>query len=211
MPTGEKSVTRATMMLLGLCLPLTGWAAEPATSGWQLTPFLGYSSSIDFEAMDEPAPMPHSTGIDSLQGESSGNWGLFISREVDDPGMVELLYSHQSTPISPDQPDRLTVDILHFAGALTLSDNLMAPYIGAGIGVTRFVAYDSETAPSMSLALGVQPRLGEHLALRAEVRGYGSLLNDDSAFLCNPEVCAFRVRGDLLTQWQANIGLTLRF
>lgn len=211
MPTGEKSVTRATMMLLGLCLPLTGWAAESATSGWQLTPFLGSSSSIDFEAMDEPAPTPHSTGIDSLQGESSGNWGLFISREVDDPGMVELLYSHQSTPISPDQPDRLTVDTLHFAGALTLSDNLMAPYIGAGIGVTRFDAYDSETAPSMSLALGVQPRLGEHLALRAEVRGYGSLLNDDSAFLCNPEVCAFRVRGELLTQWQANIGLTLRF
>ena len=73
MPTGEKSVTRATMMLLGLCLPLTGWAAEPAASGWQLTPFLGYSSSIDFGAMDEPAPTPHSTGIDSLQGESSGN------------------------------------------------------------------------------------------------------------------------------------------
>ncbi|QJT26159.1 porin family protein [Aeromonas media] len=201
-------MTRATMMVLGLCLPLTGWAAEPAAPGWQLTPFLGYSSSIDFEAMDEPAPTPH---VGSLQGESSGNWGLFISREVDDPGMIELLYSHQSTPVSPDQSDRLTVDTLHFAGALTLSDNLMAPYIGAGIGVTRFDAYDSETAPSMSLALGVQPRLGEHLALRAEVRGYGSLLNDDSTFLCNPEVCAFRVRGDLLTQWQANIGLTLRF
>jgi len=129
------------MMVLGLCLPLTGWAAESAAPGWQLTPFLGYSSSIDFEAMDEPAPTPH---VGSLQGESSG----------------ELLYSHQSTPISPDQPDRLTVDTLHFAGALTLSDNLMAPYLGAGIGVTRFDAYDSETAPSMSLALGVQPRLG---------------------------------------------------
>jgi hypothetical protein len=87
----------------------------------------------------------------------------------------------------------------------------MAPYLGAGIGVTRFDAYESEVAPSMSLALGVQPRLTQRLALRAEVRGYGSLLNDDSAFLCNPEVCAFRVRGDLLTQWQANIGLTLRF
>ena len=199
------------MMVLGLCLPLTGWAAESAAPGWQLTPFLGYSSSIDFEAMDEPAPTPHSTGIDSLQGESSGNWGLFISREVDDPGMVELLYSHQSTPISPDQPDRLTVDTLHFAGALTLLDNLMAPYIGAGIGATRFAAYDSEVAPSMSLALGVQPRLTEHLALRAEVRGYGTLVNDDSQFLCNPDNCVFKVRGELVTQWQANIGLTLRF
>ena len=103
------------------------------------------------------------------------------------------------------------MDTLQFAGALTLSDNLMAPYIGAGIGVTRLDAYDSETAPSMSLALGVQPRLTEHLAVRAEVRGYGALVNDDSQFLCNPEICAFRVRGELITQWQANIGLTLRF
>ena len=204
---------RAGIVIMGLLLPFGQvWSAEgAATSGWQVTPFFGYSSSVDFEANDDPQPVPVSTKLESLQGDSSGSWGLFISKEVDDPGMIELLYSHQSTPVSPDQPDRLTVDTLHFAGALTLSDNLMAPYIGAGIGVTRFDAYDSETAPSMSLALGVQPRLGEHLALRAEVRGYGSLLNDGSTFLCNPEVCAFRVRGDLLTQWQANIGLTLRF
>ncbi len=103
------------------------------------------------------------------------------------------------------------MDTLHFAGALTLSDNLMAPYIGAGIGVTRFAAYDSEVTPSMSLALGVQPRLAEHLALRAEVRGYGSLVNDNNQFLCNPEQCVFKVRGELVTQWQANIGLTFRF
>ncbi|MEI4966228.1 outer membrane beta-barrel protein [Aeromonas caviae] len=201
----------AMWMVPGLLLPLAGWAVEPPATGWQLTPFAGYSSAIDFRAMDEPAPTPHGSDIDTLQGERSGSWGLFISREVDDPGMVELLYSHQSTRVSPELPDRLTVDTLQFAGALTLSDNLMAPYIGAGIGVTRFDAYDSETAPSMSLALGVQPRLTEHLAVRAEVRGYGSLVNDDSAFLCNPEVCAFRVRGELITQWQANIGLTLRF
>ncbi|MNH09407.1 hypothetical protein D3C79_688610 [compost metagenome] len=208
----EKAVMRAGMMVMGLLLPLgQGWAAQPDELGWQLTPFAGYSSSIDFEAMDDPVPTPVATDIDSLQGEGSGSWGFFISKEVDDPGMIELLYSHQSTRISPDQPDKLTVDTLHFAGALTLSDNVMAPYIGAGIGVTRFDAYDSEVAPSMSLALGVQPRLTKQLALRAEVRGYGSLVNEDSQFLCNPEICAFRVRGELITQWQANIGLTLRF
>lgn len=200
-------------MVIGILLPLgQSWGAEPAADlGWQVTPFLGYSSSIDFEKVDEPAPAPVSTSLDALQGESSANWGVFISKEVDDPGMIELLYSHQSTPMSPDQPDRLTVDTLHFAGALILSDHVMAPYIGAGIGVTRFDAYDSEVAPSMSLALGVQPRLTKQLALRAEVRGYGSLVNDDSQFLCNPEICAFRVRGDLVTQWQANVGLSLRF
>ena len=59
--------------------------------------------------------------------------------------------------------------------------------------------------------LGVQPRQTDPRAGRAEVRGYGALVNDDSQFLCNPEICAFRVRGELITQWQANIGLTLRF
>ena len=149
------------IVMMGLLLPFgqawgTGAAAK---TGWQVTPFFGYSSAIDFEASDEVQPVPASTTLDKFQGERSGSWGLFISKEVDDPGMIELLYSHQSTTISPDQPDSLTVDTLHFAGALTLSDNLMAPYIGAGIGVTRFAAYDSEVVPSMSLALGVQPRL----------------------------------------------------
>lgn len=200
-------------MMMGLLLPLgQAWSVEgEATPGWQVTPFFGYSSAIDFEANDDPQPTPVATRLASLQGERSGSWGLFISREVDDPGMIELLYSHQSTRLSPDQPERLTVDTLHFAGALTLSDNLMAPYIGAGIGATRFAAYDSDVAPSMSLALGVQPRLTEHLALRAEVRGYGALVNDNSQFLCNPDQCVFKVRGELVTQWQANIGLTLRF
>ncbi|WP_421301268.1 porin family protein [Aeromonas veronii] len=205
---------RVGIAMMGLLLPLGPvWSAEGATtSGWQVTPFFGYSSSIDFEKSDEVVqPVPVSASFDSLQGQGSGSWGLFISKEVDDPGMIELLYSHQSTTLSPDQPDRLTVDTLHFSGALTLSDNLMAPYIGAGIGVTRFAAYDSEVAPSMSLALGVQPHLAEYLALRAEVRGYGSLVNDNNQFLCNPEQCVFKVRGELVTQWQANIGLTFRF
>lgn len=204
---------RAGIMMMGLLLPFgLAWSADgEAGLGWQVTPFFGYSSSIDFEANDDPQPVPVSTKLESLQGEGSGNWGLFISKEVDDPGMIELLYSHQSTRLSPDQSEWLTVDTLHFAGALTLSDNLMVPYIGAGIGATRFAAYDSEVAPSMSLALGVQPRLTEHLALRAEVRGYGTLVNDNSQFLCNPDDCVFKVRGELVTQWQANIGLTLRF
>lgn len=120
---------RAGIMMMGLLLPLgQAWSADgEAGLGWQVTPFFGYSSSIDFEANDDPQPVPVSTKLESLQGDSSGSWGLFISKEVDDPGMIELLYSHQSTRLSPDQSERLTVDTLHFAGALTLSDNLMAP------------------------------------------------------------------------------------
>jgi len=43
------------------------------------------------------------------------------------------------------------------------------------------------------------------------LRSYGSLVNDNKQFLCNPDQCLFKVRGELVTQWQANAGLTFRF
>ena len=81
-------------MVPGLLLPWRVWAAEPRRRAEQLTPFAGYSSAIDFRAMDEPGPTPHGSDIDTLQGERSGSWGYSSAGEVDDPGMVELLYSH---------------------------------------------------------------------------------------------------------------------
>lgn len=112
---------------------------------------------------------------------------------------MELIYSHESTDLSPEQSDRLSIDYLHFAGALTLADGVR-PYVGAGIGFTRLAAYDSTTRPSLALALGVQPRLSDSIALRAEVRGYGTFINDDSVFICNPTLCNLKVQGEMLTQ-----------
>ena len=85
------------------------------------------------------------------------------------------------------------------------------PYLGAGIGISRFSAYESETRPSLALALGIQPQLNDSVALRAEIRGYGTFLNDNSTFLCNENRCNMHVKGELMTQAQANIGITARF
>jgi opacity protein-like surface antigen len=178
-----------------------GSAPVDNSQKWQVTPFVGYSSSLDFDSSDETT---------NVSAKENQNWGLFISKETPDPGMMELIYSHESTDLSPEQSDKLSIDYLHFAGALTLADGVR-PYVGAGIGFTRLAAYDSSTRPSLALALGVQPRLSDNIALRAEVRGYGTFINDNSEFICNPEICALRVKGEMLTQVQANIGITARF
>ncbi|RQM45252.1 porin family protein, partial [Aeromonas caviae] len=64
---------RAGIMMMGLLLPLgQAWSVEgEATPGWQVTPFFGYSSAIDFEANDDPQPTPVATRLESLQGERS--------------------------------------------------------------------------------------------------------------------------------------------
>lgn len=61
---------RAGIMMMGLLLPFgLAWSADgEAGLGWQVTPFFGYSSSIDFEANDDPQPVPVSTKLESLQG-----------------------------------------------------------------------------------------------------------------------------------------------
>ncbi len=50
--------------------------------------------------MTTPNRRPLPPGWSPCRGRS-GSWGLFISKEVDDPGMIELLYSHQSTRLPP--------------------------------------------------------------------------------------------------------------
>lgn len=171
---------------------------------WQVTPFIGYSSSLDFDATND------STTTDSISAKENQNWGFFLSKETQDPGMIELIYSHETTQLSPTQPDDLQIDYLHFAGALVLGQG-PRPYLGAGIGMSRFSAYESETRPSLALALGIQPQLNDAISLRAEIRGYGTFLNDNSTFLCNENRCNMHVKGELMTQAQANIGITARF
>ena len=167
---------------------------------WQVTPYFGYSSSLDFDSEE----------AGEITGKEHQNWGFFISKETPEPGMMELVYSHETTSLSPSQPDDLQIDYLHFAGALMLGQGVR-PYLGAGIGISRFSAYESETRPSLALALGIQPQLNDSVALRAEIRGYGTFLNDNSTFLCHEERCNMHIKGELLGQAQANLGITARF
>ncbi|MCD8548567.1 MAG: porin family protein [Aeromonadaceae bacterium] len=182
-----------------LCL-LTGLAqAAPAT--WYVTPFAGYASELDFNSQEDTP---------GLHAESAGLWGLALGRQTDDPGSMELLFSQQVSRLSPAQPDRLTLRYLHFAGALH-ADSWLKPYVSAGVGLTHFQAYQSKLRPSLALAVGIQPHLARQLALRAELRGYGTLIDDDSQFLCDPQQCDLRIQGELLPQLQANLGLTFLF
>ena len=156
-----------------LCL-LTGLAQAEAPV-WYLTPFTGYASGLDFDGQDDSP---------GLQADAAGLWGLALGRQTDDPGSMELLFSQQVSRLSPTQPDRLTLRYLHFAGALN-ADTWLTPYVSAGVGLTQFSAYQSRLRPSLALAVGIQPRLSRQLALRAELRGYGTLIDDDSQFRNN--------------------------
>jgi hypothetical protein len=87
-------------------------------------------------------------------------------------------------------------------------------YAVGGIGATFFSpsgpGYDSETKPSANLGFGYYWPLTENVALRAEARGFFTLVDSSGGFLCSGG-CVAVIKGDLFTQYGAMLGLTARF
>jgi hypothetical protein len=62
----------------------------------------------------------------------------------------------------------------------------------------------------MNLGIGYEFPLGERAALRVEARGYATLVNSTGGFLCSGG-CVVNVQGDLVSQGEVQIGLSVRF
>lgn len=62
-------------------------AAEPA---WMVTPYLGYSTQMNFENTDSS----------TLHSKASNNWGLMVHKEVENQGEIGFIYSYQNSDIS---------------------------------------------------------------------------------------------------------------
>ena len=62
----------------------------------------------------------------------------------------------------------------------------------------------------MSLAVGYEHVFNPSLALRAELRGYATLIDSSGGIFCSGG-CVVTLQGDALIQGQALLGLSLRF
>jgi len=86
--------------------------------------------------------------------------------------------------------------------------------VAGGLGATwlspRQDGWQSELRPSMSLALGWEQAISPTVTLRAEVRGYATLIQSSGGFFCSGG-CVVVIRGDSMFQADALIGLSARF
>lgn len=132
----------------------------------------------------------------------------------------ELLFSNsrQKMSMSDDSVTDLDIDVqyLHFGGRVMFKNN--SPFstsIGLGIGGTHFnpgSGYDSEFALSGSISGGMRYELTEQLALRGDLRVYGTLLNSSSSLFCNGDnTCVLSIDGDVYVQADLMAGLEYKF
>jgi hypothetical protein len=188
-----------------LCL-----AALPAAAQTALAIYGGWRGGGSFEQDTSP--------FATVDLKSSASGALALNFAVDASRQVQLLASYQSTDIeagatTPAVP--LKLSYLHFGGTNYFEGPIgRGAYVAAGIGATwmspGLSGLSSEVRPSMNLGLGYEWPIGGGLSLKAELRGWFTLINSNSALFCSGG-CVVAIKGDSLTQVEGLIGLNLAF
>jgi hypothetical protein len=183
--------------------------STPTLAQYAVSVYGGYmaSSGISNATTDNEATM-----------DSSGSFMLVLGKDLDAARELQLQFGQQSTSIAPGggaAPFDLTVRYLHVGGTAFIDRPIgPGPYAVGGLGATQFSpgtsGYGSEVKPSLNVGFGYYWPLNDRVALRAEARGFFTLVNSSGGFLCSGG-CVAVLKSDVFSQYGAMIGLTARF
>jgi hypothetical protein len=199
------------MKLIASALCTAAWlAAAPAAAQYSLAAYGGWRGGGGLEQDSSP--------FASIDMKSSASGALAFSFAVDAARQGQVLLSYQSTDLeasstTPELP--LKVGYLHFGGTNYFEGAIgRGPYVAAGIGITwmspNLSGLSSEVRPSLNLGLGYEWPITGALSLKAELRGYFTLINSSSALFCSGG-CVVAIKGDGFTQVEGLLGLSLAF
>jgi len=206
-----KSLLPITVVLVSVTARAETFSAEPLQ--FSVSPFVGYRVGGDFRVNDTGQRV-------SLADHAS--FALAVDVRADEGSQYELFYSRQSTDLRGDGTllGGTVVEYLHIGGTVDLvDDSRIKPYVGGGVGVTRLspglASGSDDTRFSVSLSLGLQAPLTQHLALRLETRGYFTPLNTNTAVFCRSDqggaLCQLRARGTSFFQGDFLAGVAYSF
>lgn len=214
MPRLPAAIRPLVVAVTCLCLAVPAFANDRQTR-FEITPFAAYRVGGSFNDADSEA---------ELELAESNAWGLIVNGDVKSNTEWEVLYARQSTKVDasgitlPQPAFDIDVDYLHFGGTYLFDGERVRPFIAMTIGATRFdpdlSGSGARTFFSMSLGAGWKFRLAEHIGLRLEGRGYGTLIDNNSRLFCVSDgggACLITVEGRIITQWEARAGLSIRF
>jgi hypothetical protein len=193
-------------------LTLALLAALPAAAQNAITLYGGWRGGGSF---DQSIAANAATSTDLASG---GAVGASIDWALDPARNLQLFGSVQRTtlPLAGNAGELpLTIGYLHFGGSNFFDGRAgQGGYVAGGLGLTwmspRQSGWQSELRPSLSLALGYEHAFTPMLALRAELRGYATLINSSGGFFCSGG-CTVVIRGDSMVQAEALLGLSARF
>jgi len=201
--------------LLLVMTTLLAWPAAPARALSGVAAYAGVRDGSGFKADDADAT--------PLTLRSSGAASLAFEWPYDASRRYQLFVSQQRTRLvlgpaaGTGAPAELALDVryLHIGGTYYFDGPAgTGPYVVGGLGLTyltpRLPGTDGRVRASMNLGIGWEWPLAAALALRAEYRGYATVIHSSGSFFCSGG-CTVSIQGDTLTQGEVMVGLRFGF
>ena len=165
---------------------------------------------------------PH---VDYLPISSSFNWGFNVGARVAPHLFAEFMWNRQTTTLSAhDIPANQIVPLTNkahldmYQGSLLYeisTSSKLRPFAVGGIGFTHFNSQGILSFSdrfSYNLGGGVKYVFAPNVALRGEMRWSPSRTTSSNTTFCDPFLGCFTTRiSNHAEQWQANLGVELRF
>ena len=190
-------------------------AAEPsppaAKYAVELIPQIGVRGGADLTA-DVPA-VPPATANPSL------SFGLAVDVYIRPDAWFEVFADHQTLHFTSDPSAFGTssfdfaVDYLQFGGGYGPAEGRVQPYVTASVGLTRYGANSGDLGSTIgfsgSIGGGMKVPVGKRLALRFDLRGYGTTTDAAVSVTCGPG-CFVNFSADGWFQLAGTVGLAIR-
>lgn len=197
---------RLLLSILTICIS-TATAADAVE--YEITPFVGWRASDSLEEVN--------TGT-TIKLDETRSYGLLLSLKQEPDVSYDFLFSRQNTQLQPDSPtgstESLRLDYYQVGGTVFYDYAKLHPFATGGLGATHISpandAFSSETKFSLSLGGGLKIPLTQHVGLRFEARGYGTVVGSSGAILCSGG-CVVKFNGSLFMQFEASAGLSVAF
>lgn len=203
-----------TSMAVAAVMPAPAAAADELK--FEITPFVAYRFGGTFD--DEGSTASYSI-------DDSEAFGLLFNVRQSSNTQWEVLYSRQAATASlrgslATVPSiDMDINVLQIGGTYQGSGETVRPYLALTLGGTYIKTTangtQSDTFFSGSIGAGVSLIPSSRLGIRLEARAYGTLMNANTDLFCQTgpdlNICAIRIDGSLLSQFEIFAGVVFRF
>jgi len=202
-------VTALRLALLAAAAALPAQVHAQALEG--VSVFAGYRLGGEFSDL---------TTTQTWEASEGPAVALAFDFAIDHQRQYQLIVSRRNSALqasgflSPVGNIELAITYFQFGGVYHLEEVGRGPYAVGGVGLTHFnpgeAGLSSETRFSLNLGFGYSIPLAKSVALKVEGRGYVTLVDSSSSFLCSGG-CVVQIQGDTFGQGEVLAGIAVRF
>jgi hypothetical protein len=209
------------MLRLVASLAVLVWVPGQYTRA-QSTPAANNESSVTlYGGARFGGSVTDSTNNSSIDLKNGSSFGVGLDIGLDRSRQVELFYSQQDTALTGALASQsgnvgLTLRNYHVGGTAFIDEIGSGGYVMGGIGGTtatpKASGLNSATYVSGNLGVGWMVPIAKHVGIRFEARGYGVLLNNNTALFCGGRSgCTVAIKGNGLFYGEVLAGVAARF